>query len=262
MSGYVKNHSLVAKICSKELLDESEVFNLIRKAQAGCIESRNKVILHNYRLVMSEAHKAAKMNRQEVDDMIQAAFFGLERAISKFDTKKNIRFSTYSLWWIKSFIRKVATRDSFSVHAPVRQRTLATKIRHTAPEDIANIPEYQNLSLGDQQDILNLSHYAVSLLQTAVEGDDPLYTYMEDKSYSFDEVSDRQIARDLIDEAIETLNEKERIVIKLRYLDSTETLESLGKTLKISKEGVRQIETKAKEKLRFLLLEHKDSLLF
>jgi RNA polymerase sigma factor (sigma-70 family) len=258
--GYSK---VVAQICHHTLLSDEEFSKLIKKSNNGCLESRNKIITHNYRLVAMEAHRVAKIYGSDLDDMMQVGFFALQRAVAKFKPSMSCKFSTYANWWIKSFIGRAAVGESFDFHAPIRQKFLAMKIRKSIEADMSNCKELTDMTKVEQSNIHALARNAVSLNNSAdsAEESSPLYSIIEDKTYSLDKEMNTSFARDIIRDAMmRSLDDKEQFVLNYRFLHSEETLEGVGRMLNLSKERVRQIESKAKEKLRLALSEHREAL--
>ena len=225
----------------KELLTKGQEEELFKKIKNGDIEAKNEVITKNLRLVISEAKKYVGSGMDFLD-LIQEGNIGLITAIEKFDIAKGYRFSTYATWWI----RQAITRS-------IQEKRRTIKISTHQENRIKLLKDYNNEYYRDngkyptKEEIATYLHWDKS-----DDSDDELVDFIEDK----DEIdADKIIFSKQILEAIENSNltERERKVLYLRFgvIDNkTRTLEEVGKIYKLTRERIRQIESKACRKLR------------
>lgn len=198
-------------------------------------------------------------------DLIQEGNMGLMHAAEKYDYKKENRFSTYASWWIKEAMQRAIDQQSREIRVPVHVAENMKKVQKAAkdlqqelgrdvtPKEIAE-------KMGDrtEEDVKNILTYLQSpvSLETPIgeDGEDSLGDMVEDRSETTpEEAMDILVRREEVKELLETLNDRERQVIQLRYGlgDSrTHTLEEIGERLGVTRERVRQIEARAMEKLR------------
>ena len=207
-----------------------------------------------------------------LEDLISEANIGLMQAVKKFEPEKGNRLSTYAVWWIKAAINEFILR-SWSL---VRIGTVAAQKRlfYNLRKIKARLGLYGDSAL-DSDSVkaiskdLNVSEDEVVAMDNRLGGDvslnTPVYTdgYAEKQDFLTDEgsiedaVADKQesdIRMRLLAQAMDNLNDRERIIVRARRLqDDPTTLDSLGEQLGISRERVRQIETRAIEKMtRFI----------
>ena len=198
-------------------------------------------------------------------DLIQEGNMGLMHAAEKYDYKKENRFSTYASWWIKEAMQRAIDQQSREIRVPVHVAENMKKVQKAAkdlqqelgrdvtPKEIAE-------KMGDrtEEDVKNILTYLQSpvSLETPIgeDGEDSLGDMVEDRSETTpEEAMDILVRREEVKELLESLNDRERQVIQLRYGlgDSrTHTLEEIGERLGVTRERVRQIEARAMEKLR------------
>ena len=185
--------------------------------------------------------------------------------MEKYDFTKENRFSTYASWWIKEAIQRAIDQQSREIRVPVHVAEAMKKVqriskelqqslgREATPEEIAE--KLGDKSTEDVKNILSYLQNPVSL-ETPVgeDGENNLGDMVEDKaSPTPEEAMNLLVQKEEVSELLNALNDREKQVIRLRYgLEDgkTHTLEEIGEELKVTRERVRQIESRAMEKLR------------
>ena len=197
-------------------------------------------------------------------------------ALEKFDTSKDFRLSTYASWWIRASIQDYILKNWSVVRtgSTASQKALFFNLKKIKQQ----INDLSREFMGQEEinkvsNILNVKSLEVQNMESRLTGgdlhlnqkvdsdtDNDLMSLLADErknpEESFEDLNDKKIKKDFIHKAIETLNDREKTIIRLRkFKEKSITLDELGRTLKISKERVRQIETKALEKLKKSLLD-------
>ena len=264
--------SYLAAIRKIPVLSAEEVFMLANRFRKhGDLDAAKRLISAHLRLAAKVAF-GYRYYGLPLEDLISEANIGLMQAVKKFEPEKGNRLSTYAVWWIKAAINEFILR-SWSL---VRIGTVAAQKRlfYNLRKIKARLGLYGDSAL-DSDSVkaiskdLNVSEDEVVAMDNRLGGDvslnTPVYTdgYAEKQDFLTDEgsiedaVADKQesdIRMRLLAQAMDNLNDRERIIVRARRLqDDPTTLDSLGEQLGISRERVRQIETRAIEKMtRFI----------
>ena len=269
------SNNLVEFSKKSKILDKQEEFYHIENWRNNRESESLKVILNSYlRLAVSYARKY-KSYGLPLDDLIHEGVLGIMHALEKFDISKDFRLSTYASWWIRASIQDYILKNWSVVKtgSTASQKALFFNLRKIKQQISDLSSDYMGQKeINKVSEMLNVKNFEVQNMESRLSGGDvflnqkidndsenDLMSLLEDNRANpeelFQDFNDGKIKKDYIEKAILTLNERERTIIKLRKLrEKSITLDELGQMLKISKERVRQIETKALEKLKIIIL--------
>ena len=246
------------------LLSEEDEYKIAIAAANGDENARQTMITSNLRLVVKVAKTyIGRSSNLSFLDLIQEGNMGLMRATEKFDAEKGFRFSTYATYWIKQAISKAIIDQSRAVRLPAHIinelnkfnkaiRDLSQQYGRT-PSD-KELAEYLNVSVKKISEYYTISKEPCSLDVTIDEDEDTAMIDLiaDENATKFMDIDDLSI-RDTIYSVLNTLSERERKIIELRFgfTDGRQhTLEGGGKEFNLTKERIRQLEASALKKLR------------
>ena len=246
------------------VLDEEEEKELGKRSAQGDETARKRLAEGNLRLVVSLARHFTGQGVPLLD-LIQEGNMGLMHAAEKYDYQKENRFSTYAAWWIREAMQRAIDQQSREIRVPVHVAENMKKVQKAARELQQTFgrdatPGEIAKKLGDksEEDVKNILTYLQNpvSLETPVgeSGEDSLGDMVEDRTEATpEEAMEQLVQKEEVSELLESLSDRERQVIRLRYgLDGGKpgTLEEIGEQLGVTRERVRQIEARALEKLR------------
>jgi RNA polymerase primary sigma factor len=244
------------------LLTVAEERDLARRKDEGDEEAKKKLIESNLRLVMSITRNYTKAGVPLLD-LIQEGNLGLIRAVEKFDYKMGYKLSTYATWWIRQAVTRALADQGRTIRLPVHvadqvrrlmraRRQLAQKLNRepTMPE----LAKESGFTEKRVQELLDLVEDPVSLETPVGDGESMYADLIEDiHSERPDETTSHKLRRKELAEALLRLNPRMRRVLSLRFGlngEPPQTLEEVGIGLGITRERVRQLESRALRELR------------
>lgn len=251
-----------------EILDKDEELELLKKAQSGDLEAKNKLILCNLRLVVNIA-KSYSNKGLNLIDLISEGNFGLIHAIEKFDITKGFRFSTYAVWWIKQSINKAIICKGRGIRIPSYKYDLLNKVNKYVTNKVKQEGVYPSIDEiandlkidKDKIDEIIMAFQDPMSLSMSIGDDIYLEDTIADENETIEDDIIEKLGRNQVRELVKVLDDREKQILKLRYgLDGEEihTLEEIGSAFNITRERVRQIEKKTLKKLRNQYNKEKD----
>ena len=251
------------QISEIKLLSKEEEYELGLKIAAGDEKAREKMIESNLRLVVSIA-KSYHIQSMSFLDLVQEGNIGLIKAVDKFNPSLGYRFSTFATWWIKQAISRAITNQSRTVRLPTNMVEKAAKIakakdsfiqeynEEPTVQELAEITKLDEkciqLIIDNNKEIISLEAPIDSENKTTIsdvipdeEQNSPMYNIMREADIA------------IVKQVLNTLTDAEKEVITKRFgigENGAKTLEAIGNEKGLTKERIRQIETKALTKLR------------
>jgi RNA polymerase primary sigma factor len=252
----------VRAIGDGRLLTPGEERELARRKDEGDELARRKLIESNLRLVMSITRNYTRADVPLLD-LIQEGNLGLMRAVDKFDWTMGFKLSTYATWWIRQSVQRALAEQSRTIRLPVHvadQVRRVQRARRTLGQQLSRDPSFEEIAIETElpskrvQELLDLVQDHVSLETPVGDGESVMSDLIEDPNAIGPEAETALRLRSTeLARALAQLKPRLQRVLVLRYgLDGTSgrTLEQVGVELGITRERVRQLETRALRELR------------
>ena len=258
---YLKEIGKIPLLTPEEELEVAK--DLVSEDEKARDAARKRMSEANLRLVVSIAKRYVGRGMQLLD-LIQEGNLGLMKAVEKFDYTKGYKFSTYATWWIRQSITRAIADQARKIRIPVHMVETINKVlrtSHSMVQSLGREPTTQEIAaelhmdVQKVEEILKIAQEPVSLETPIGEEDDShLGDFIQDDEASQPaEEASYTLLREQLEEVLKTLTPREEEVLRMRFglIDGKpHTLEEVGKKFDVTRERIRQIESKALRKLR------------
>lgn len=258
---YLKEIGKIPLLTPEEELEVAK--GLVSEDEKARDAARKRMSEANLRLVVSIAKRYVGRGMQLLD-LIQEGNLGLMKAVEKFDYTKGYKFSTYATWWIRQSITRAIADQARTIRIPVHMVETINKVlrtSHSMVQSLGREPTTQEIAaelhmdVQKVEEILKIAQEPVSLETPIGEEDDShLGDFIQDDDASQPaEEASYTLLREQLEEVLKTLTPREEEVLRMRFglIDGKpHTLEEVGKKFDVTRERIRQIESKALRKLR------------
>ena len=247
--------------------ERKKILKMLSDNPLSLEKAKEKIITSNMRLIVSIAKKYVLKSSLELTDLVSEGAIGLTRATEKFEIERGYKFSTYATYWIRQQIIRAIAEQSKTIRTPVHVNEILQKVRKVQGERFQNgkkeygvekLSEILNIPIQNLKDALESEGEHVSL-NKSLNGDEEGETVANivgDKGTftSPYKISENNNLAQALNEVLDTLDYREAMIVRYRFgfCDDgvPKTLEEVARIFKITRERVRQLETKALRKLR------------
>ena len=250
------------EISKIRLLSRDEEIKIAKAIKQGDPKAIQEMVRRNLKYVVTVANKYRGFG-MSLQDLIEEGNIGLIQAAKRFDVSRNVKFITYAARWIKQAIMHSLAEQSGTVKLPVKQAGKISKFNKRSQQmcqDMEREPTQSEVakSLGYDDEEINsiMRAYRTHLsLDTPLKNDDrtPYLDLLENQDLiPYDDQIMQKLLNEKVDQMLEDLSEREATILKMRFgfFGEVKTLEDIGREIGLSRERVRQIEKRAKDRLK------------